>query len=248
MKTLLITPTYGRIRFLSRLLASFLSQTHKDKNLIIINDDKNITLECNYKNVICLNFRERLSVSEKRNIGVLSGDYDLYLPHDDDDIFLPNKIKNSIEKHLQHNVDLYHNSLSYSIYGDEFLESNSTINNISFTKKGWEQAGGYKKELIKGEDAEFLNSVKNKLIEQDKENIDMVYNYGNINYHLSCSSLKNIDEAAEKELKELNLYGKIYKIEPNFEKYKIFLRLEEIYKKERKPIKVKHISFSNITL
>ena len=54
MKTLIIMPTYGRIPFLNRALASFLKQNYDDKTLVIINDDNNIELKCNYKNVVCI--------------------------------------------------------------------------------------------------------------------------------------------------------------------------------------------------
>lgn len=40
MKVLIVCPTFGRLPFLGRMLASFLSQDYSDKRLVLINDDK----------------------------------------------------------------------------------------------------------------------------------------------------------------------------------------------------------------
>jgi len=70
MKVLVICPTYGRLPLLGRVLASFLDQDHTDKELIFINDDKNVQLTCDIENVHVLNLTKKITLGSKRNIDV----------------------------------------------------------------------------------------------------------------------------------------------------------------------------------
>jgi glycosyltransferase involved in cell wall biosynthesis len=58
MKVLLVCPTYGRIPYLGRMVASFLSQNYDDKHLVIVNDDSNVELCCDIKNIIVININK----------------------------------------------------------------------------------------------------------------------------------------------------------------------------------------------
>jgi glycosyltransferase involved in cell wall biosynthesis len=80
MKVLVVMPTYGRIPFLNRALASFLSQTYDNKELVIINDDKNVELKCEYPNVICINLNKKILIGQKKNLATNVGYHDLYMP------------------------------------------------------------------------------------------------------------------------------------------------------------------------
>ena len=249
MKTLLITPTYGRIPFLNRLVASFCRQDYDDKELVIINDDRNVQICCETKNVTCINLNKKILVGQKRNLAITLGFHDLYLPHDDDDIFLPNRISNCVKKHLEHpETFLYHNTLSYLVYGSEFKVSSSGPSCISFTREGWFDGGGYAHTMNAGEDQEFLNKIKNKLTEEDKENIDYVYNFSGLNYHLSCHSDKTIEEIAYNQLVEMNLLNSKYYIEPDFIEYDKFVELDGIYKEKQVSISITHFSLGKIKI
>lgn len=241
MKVLLITPTYGRLPFLGRLLASFLSQEYEDKELVIINDDKNIQLLCEFPGVTCINLTTRILVTHKKNIGVNLGFHDLYMPHDDDDVFLPQRIQNHVNKFNEHpEIPLYRNEVAYILSGGEFKMAPSGFNCISFTKKAWMDCGGYAHKVASGQDQEFLFKNKNRMSENNQNELDYVYNWSGMNYHLSSSEGKNITLIADKQLRDLGLVGKNFYIQPDFEEYKKFITLDELYKSGRRDLIVNH--------
>lgn len=231
MKTLVITPTYGRLPFLGRLLASFLSQTYDDKELVLVNDDANVQLVCDVKNVTCINLNKKILVAQKRNLATQLGYHDLYMPHDDDDIFLPDRIANHVKIHKEDpELNLYRNTACYIIYGDSFYVGEPSDNFVSFTRKGWFAAHGYSHDVDLLEDKHFLDNVPNHLEEKRLDLIDSVYNYGGVNYHLSSTDHKLIPNMAKDQLKSLDLKdGKFY-IEPDFEEYNKFVKLDKLYK------------------
>lgn len=242
MKSLVVCPTYGRIPYLGRMLASFLSQDWDDKHLVIINDDKNVTLHCDYSNVTVINCNKKMTVAEKRNIGVSVGNYDLILPLDDDDIFLPNRISNHISKYSDNKA--YRNVPCYMIYGDKFLIDISAPNSISFKKEEWYNVGGYK--ILKNsraDDGKIYDDLKNRNIlleENDKDNIDFVYHFGGVNYHLSCIPHDTIDKIAHQQLVDMKLEGGHYWIEPDYNKLNMIHDLVHHYRQINAPFKVKH--------
>lgn len=232
MKSLAVCPTYGRIPYLGRMLASFLSQEYEDKHLVIINDDKNITLHCDYNNVTVVNCNRKMTVAEKRNIGCSVGNYDIILPLDDDDIFLPNRIKNHVLKCENHGA--YRNAPCYIIYDNKFFIDNSSPNSISFKKREWYKVGGYKVlEDTRADDLQLFYDLRKSgvlLEENDQSNIDFVYHFGGVNYHLSCTPEKNIEQIASQQLHDMGLFGGHYLIEPDYDKLNMIYGLVDHYK------------------
>lgn len=247
MKALFICPTYGRIPFLGRMLAGFLRQTYDDKHLVIINDDKNVELCCDYDDVTCININKKVLLDVKRNIGACFGNYDLIFPQDDDDIAMPNRIANHVKKFQENpEISYYHNSAGYGTTWDEFKTGSSGMNACSYTRKAYHEVGGYTFFKNFGEDTNFFGKMRNKISEHDKSNMDYVYNWGGIYNHLSCSDENKIIEFAHAQLVDLDLVGKKYWINPDFSEYEKFLRLVEMYKGD--PIKIKHISPGKIEI
>jgi len=249
MKVLVIMPTYGRIPFLNRALASFLSQRYDDKELVIVNDDINVELKCEYPNVNCINIPKRILTGQKKNLATNLGYHNLYIPFDDDDIMLPNRIQNCVDIHTKyHDINLYYNTIGYTLYGNEFLQAPSGPNTISYTKLGWFESFGYTHTESNGEDQEFKNKMNKKYEIEDISLIDYVYNFGGVNYHLSCSNVENIEKIAYNQLIELNLLNKIYYIEPDWEEYNKFIELDRLYKLKKETIMVEHTSFGKIKI
>ena len=251
MKVLVVCITYGRLPFLGRMVASFLNQNHDDKELLIINDDRNVQLSCThngYDNSIIhiINLNTRLSLGAKRNLGSAFGNYDLYMPHDDDDIFLPDRISNHVAKHKENpDIFLYRNIPSYIIYGDKFLVDGNSPNAMSYTKQGYYDCGGYP-DMGAGEDQAFYDKMRNKLIEQDISKVDYVYNWGGLNYHASHSSVDSIADIAENQLRDLGVYGSKYEIVPDWYEYDKFCLLDRLYKEGHRDLLVKHTDLAKI--
>lgn len=253
MKVLVVCITYGRLPFLGRMVASFLNQNYDDKELLIINDDRNVQLTCHHNNydesiIHIINLNKRLSLGAKRNLGSAFGNYDLYMPHDDDDIFLPDRISNHVEKHRENpDIFFYKNTSSYMIYGNEFITSDSGANAISYTKRGWYQCGGYS-DMGSGEDQDFAMRIQNKLIEHNPLKTDYVYNFGGLNYHATFSSVETVTVIAEAQLRDLGVYGSKYDIIPDWHEYDKFRILDQIYQKTRKNILVNHVDLAKIDI
>ena len=258
MKVLAVCPTYGRIPFLNRMLATFLSQTYDDKHLIIINDDKNVDIVCNYDNVTCININRKLLLDVKRNIGISSGNYDIIMPWDDDDVFLPNRMENHVQKHIENpNVWMYRNLSSYVIYGNEFNMTHTTPNAVSYLKSAWEKLGGYNNYETTGSgDGIFYDRMPNKLVEEDKSKIDHVYGFGNINYHISCmrDNENDVEKIAYDQLIEMDLFGKSYELNPDYEQYNNFLILDKLWRmrpnwqEDNTPLVIKHKEYGKIDI
>lgn len=249
MKTLVVCPTYGRIPYLNRMVAGFLSQTYDDKHLVIINDDKNVELCCNNNQITCINLNKKILLPQKRNIGVMVGYYDLIMQYDDDDIFLPNRISNHVKKHTENpNMWYYWNMSSYIIYGDKFEIAGCSPNHSSFTRKAWFNVGGYANNQNIGDDMEFFYKIENcfKLQENDPTLADYVYNFGGVNYHASYEEDVRIDEIAYNQLSEMNLIGKKYWIEPDYEEYNKFLTLQNLYNERKESLTIEHIEQGKI--
>lgn len=246
MKVLCVCPTYGRIPYLGRMMASFVNQTYVDKHLVVINDDNNITLCCDRDDVTILNLNKKILLPEKRNIGSALGFYDLIIPWDDDDIYLPKYIENHVAKYANGDVKSYRNEASYLIYGDKFYMESSPFNAISIKKDLWFDIGGYSSKSPIAEDLDIYNKIVNNFnamtCERNESEIDMVYHFGGVNYHNSGgSSQESIIHIARAQLEKLELVGEKFWLTPNEDQYNIILTLQKLYHERGEPLSVKHL-------
>jgi glycosyltransferase involved in cell wall biosynthesis len=223
------------------MLASFLSQTYVDKELIIVNDDVNVTLKCNYDNVTCINLTERLLLPQKRNVGIGAAYGDIIMQHDDDDIMLPDAISTHVKKHMDNiHIWMYRNEASYFIDGESFKIATSSPTVCSYLRSAWYAVGGYNHTDNYGEDVEFFTKMPNKMVERDESDINYVYNWGGIDYHSSTNDPHEIKDLAVKQLLDMGYLGKEYWIHPDYEMYRKFVKLKEIHQKFNKDIKIYH--------
>ena len=253
MKVLVVTPTYGRLPFLGRLVASFLSQTYEDKELVIINDDANVIISCDEPNVICINMNKKILVAQKRNIATQVGYHDLYIHLDDDDIFLPERIANHVKMHQEHpEINLYRNKAAYTVYGEWFHSHPCTPNYVSYKRRGWFEMGGNTHDANYAEDVYLLENMSNVLEENRPDQLDLVYNYGGINYHLGCKpDSLSVDNIAKNQLIEMNVFKGEFKIIPDFDQFNNFVELDRKYKEINSEgtnnyVKLEHISLGKI--
>jgi glycosyltransferase involved in cell wall biosynthesis len=239
MKALIVCPTYGRLPYLGRLLASFLNQDYDDKHLVIINDDKKITLECDYDNVTVMNLTRKISVGEKRNLGAAYGHFDVIHPWDDDDIFLPNRLSNHMKQYADPSVEAYRNFSSYTIYADKFSPCNGGTNNKSYRKKMFFDVGGYESTNNFGEDLELHHKLKNFKKDENENERDFVYGFSTSNFHLSCQPTElQIQNISYEQLLELNLLNKKFIITPDYDEYNKYLLLDQMFKNKGESIDI----------
>jgi glycosyltransferase involved in cell wall biosynthesis len=248
MKVLVICPTYGRLPYLGRMVASFLSQTYKNSDLVIINDDPNVQLKFYHDRVTVVNISKKHLLDVKRNIGAVMGrNYDLIMPLDDDDIFLPKQIEYHVSK-FENNPDLtlFRNIRSFIVYGGEFKFGSNAPNSIAYRPDAFFACGGYNHfEKNSGGDTKFYRSIGGKIEVRDKENSYFVYNFSGVNYHLSCIDETKIEGVAERQLKSMNCSGE-FVIVPDFEEFQKFITLSETYIQNEVPIPVRAVSEGKI--
>ncbi len=87
--------TYGRPEVLEEALASFLRQEYPGpKELIVVNDYAEQTLVFDHPEVCVINVSNRFrTVGEKMNAAVALASHDLLFVWDDDDIYLPHRLR-----------------------------------------------------------------------------------------------------------------------------------------------------------
>ncbi|HWI53962.1 MAG TPA: class I SAM-dependent methyltransferase [Symbiobacteriaceae bacterium] len=95
-----LCPTYGRPQMLREAIWSFLQQDYPNKELIIVNDhDQPVCLDREYPGVSVYNLPERLAnLGEKRNHTVRLARGEILLNWDDDDLYLPWRITDSVRR------------------------------------------------------------------------------------------------------------------------------------------------------
>jgi glycosyltransferase involved in cell wall biosynthesis len=95
-----ITPTYGRIHLLQEMYWSWCQQSYPNKELIIVNDQNNLTITSTDFRVKVFNFDKRfIGLGAKRNFCVeqTSPEAKYIMPFDDDDLFLPEHISSLVD-------------------------------------------------------------------------------------------------------------------------------------------------------
>lgn len=254
MKVLAICPTYGRLPYLGRALASFLSQDHPERTLVIINDDKNVKLTCNYSNVICVNLDKKILLPDKRNLGVNIGKYDMYINYDDDDIFLPERISNKVKLHKEREIESTYDRDAYTVYGSKFDYTQNVPPSVcTFTRDLFYRVNGYTHNVNVGEDWEFFDKISRYETHTSVEgDLDFVYVYSGVNYHTTLEDndeyTEKIDRIAHDQLVKMDLMGRTFNITPDFETYSKFVTLRNTYVTSKTPISVEHVEESKISI
>lgn len=132
-KVSVIIPTYKRSEFLTRAIDSVLNQTYENIEVVVV-DDNGIESEFRksteekmeiYKNnskVVYIKNNVNLGGALSRNEGIkkASGDYITFL--DDDDIYLPNKIKNQLSFMVEHNLDMSFTNVRVHNTNDKLID------------------------------------------------------------------------------------------------------------------------------
>jgi glycosyltransferase involved in cell wall biosynthesis len=240
MRVLTICPTYGRPQFLGRVVASFLMQTHTDSDLVIINDDPHVNIIFKHDRVTVLNINKKHLLDVKRNIGAVMGlNYDLIMPLDDDDIFLPQQIEYHVKKFQENpSIDFFRNSECFVTLGGCFKRGSNSPNSNAYRPSAFLANGGYSFfEKNSSGDQKFSSKFKNKLEVKEPENAHFVYFWFGGNYHLSAINEKDLESVAANQRKKFNISGD-FLIEPDFEEVQTYIDLSKKIISGEQPIEI----------
>lgn len=124
-----IIPTRNRLILLQRAIESILSQTYKDFEIIVVDDDSDDSTSdvCRkyieqYENIKYIRNKKYVGGAEARNIGMHQARGNIIAFLDDDDEWLPQKLEKQIE--------VFHNNPSVGIVGSNYLWIDTDNNKI----------------------------------------------------------------------------------------------------------------------
>jgi len=131
IKVSVIIPFYNRIEWTIEAIKSVISQTHKNLEIILINDLSSDSIDLikniakNDKRIKLVDNKRKKGVSGARNTGIdfATGEYIAFL--DSDDLFFPEKIKKQLEFMVREGFLFSHTS--YSLFSNNFMKE-SIIN------------------------------------------------------------------------------------------------------------------------
>lgn len=98
----IIIPTFNRAHLLRKCIDSILEQTHKNVEIIVINDGsvddtETVIKELNDERIVYLKLNKNGNLSELRNIGILVSRGSIIAFCDDDDLWCPEKLTLQLE-------------------------------------------------------------------------------------------------------------------------------------------------------
>lgn len=146
IKVSVIMPTYGRPDFLERAAKSVLSQTHKNIELVIINDNipestededtKDVINKINDRRIKPLHTTGKTGGGAARNLGLkeCTGDYIAFL--DDDDIYLQGKIAHQLKYMEDNGLDVSFQDVKWCDESGKIVEYRKMDRVREFTYEG----------------------------------------------------------------------------------------------------------------
>ncbi len=185
--------TYGRPQLLEEAIHAFLQQDYEGpKELIVLNDFPRQNLSFKHPEVKIINVAKRFrGIGEKRNACAALATHDWLFVWDDDDIFLPDRIRFSMEKM---NVTRGYFKPDKAFMLDNGVLSGPVVSffhsGACYSRKLFDKVHGYL-HMGAGEDVQFEKAVQQVLTNKDYNVTDpaeIFYLYrwaGTGSYHLS---------------------------------------------------------------
>lgn len=221
-KAIAVCCTYGRPHLLNEVVKCFIDQDYENKELIILNDQKEVNYVTDLKNISIINHPSRFaSLGAKRNYlhELAKGDY-IFI-WDDDDLYLPwhmSSLINAFEIFAPADTDMVKNRFTYMSRNNKkysVMEAKYGFFSGLCIKKSYSDRKQFNYNLNRGEDIEYITDAKIFLV----KNIisSYIYRWGLDIYHISAfrGDQREIWTRCDEYVKSLNQIG-IKKIEPNF--------------------------------
>lgn len=178
-----IIPTYKGSRFLSRAIDSVLLQDDVDFEIIVVDDNSPQSVERKKteqvmkkysasSNIRYIKHTQNFNGSVARNTGlkIANGQYISFL--DDDDFYLPNRLSICLKEIQNSKADMVYTDTLIIGNGLKYISASETGNlfekllvndnligtgsNLFFDRKITDQFGGFKEDLVRHQDYEFL--------------------------------------------------------------------------------------------
>jgi glycosyltransferase involved in cell wall biosynthesis len=224
--------TYGRPKYLEEAVNCFLRQDYEGpKELVILNDLANQTIEYNHPNIKVFNEAIRYpTLGEKRNACIERCTGDIILVLDDDDIVLDRHINTAVRL-LGDSDFFYPNKALMMVNYNQKIENviGGVPAQVIFTKDTWQKAGGYPK-INSGEDQHFihrLSKFKGGRCEVSLDDITYLFSWANGAHHLQGygddkpgepTGLERIQERVEYDLRAGTIPSGVIKLEPRWDR------------------------------
>lgn len=192
--------SYARTARLRDAVYCFQQQDYLgEKELLIFNSCPEQTIVCDLPGVRVINCKERpKTLGECRNLAIESANGTHMLVWDDDDLYLPNHMRNFAENWKE---DWEWCWLDKQIYAERFRPKNisqGTYNVFAFTKRAWLLVGGYS-HMDCGEDNAICSKISSALpggrVDIPRRKISFIYSWGNGIDHISGAANKEHDWA-----------------------------------------------------
>jgi len=211
--------TYGRVEMLEESLHSFLQQDYPGpKEMIIVNDYPEQTLKFDHPEVKIYNISHTFNtIGAKENFATELCNGEIICQWDDDDVALPNHLRNVAKFFIPGSNVLHWKNGVY--YNEPNITSVGWIGNsgIVFRKSAWEAIEGHPLENA-GYDMKFVEKL-HKLggvvfANPPKEEISWWYMWGGRGYHMSgqgddVEGKQNIIQRHSTHIESLRKKGKI---------------------------------------
>ena len=179
--------TYDRPHVINELLYCFLAQDYENKELIILNDQKNLIYQYVDPRVKITNLPKRFtSLGEKRNFtrNLVSGDYIFIL--DDDDIYYSNHLSRLLEFHLENDdYDIVANKYAdHSQDNRDIVVAHPLAFNGACITREYYLTNNFPNDVSCGEDLIFVQNAKTEVI--DDGSTSWHYRWGMNVWHMSA--------------------------------------------------------------
>ena len=195
-----LVPTFARppyyLHLLSEVVECFVRQDWPAdrREMVILTDTPGQTLTCSAPGVRVVNLPARIrSLGEKRNELCRLAAGDIFLVQDDDDLSLPRRTRQAIDRLTVQGVyDYFNPRRSWWLNGRELHSGHAhgyCHNASAFTRQAWERAGGYPDVSVTEDrdmDARLMQSVKvAPPLDNDIKNWSAIYRWGHSDCHIS---------------------------------------------------------------
>lgn len=216
-----LTLTYKRHHILEEALQSFLLQkVDHPKEMIILNDAKDIDYVFDHPEVRIINHKQRFpSISAKLKFGFEQCKYDNMYRLDDDDLLSETGLATACEDILENpGYDIYRSKGIYFFVNNVNHGMTSNINNGNiYTKKYVERIKW--PDTSVGEDDDITFHQGGKWFEPANKKPTMVYRWGMQTFHLSGGGTRPSHialEQADENLQRINPASGIIHLNPHF--------------------------------